>query len=386
MDTKVNSDVSSAVSTNASTHSDRLSDSRRLDALAMTDVMSPDTDEAHERCVRLASRILKAPVSLVSYVDSERQFFKAQCGLSGPFAEERGTPLTHSFCQYVVTSDQPLVVRDSREDPVLSHNAAVEDLGVVAYLGVPVHAPSGEVLGSFCVIDTVPREWTAEDLAALEDLVAMLEAELTLRQGAHEREILLQEMSHRIKNLFSLVSSMVRLERRRWDTPRELADSIIARVDALSVAHDMIVPVVEATKTGDGERANFGELLSKVLAPHTSEARITLTGDATTIGPKAVTYVTLAVHELATNAAKYGALSVDDGRLDLRWLADDKNLVLDWLETGHVWTEAALGGGGFGSQLLKISIEGQLNGTLTTEVADDKFTHRMTLPLERLEF
>ena len=81
-----------------------------------------------------------------------------------------------------------------------------------------------------------------------------------------------------------------------------------------------------------------------------------------------------------------GALSVDDGRLDLRWLADDKNLVLDWLETGHVWTEAALGGGGFGSQLLKISIEGQLNGTLTTEVADDKFTHRMTLPLERLEF
>lgn len=386
MDKKLTSDFTSAVTTTEAAHAEKLADSRRLDALVMTDVMTPDSDEAHERCVRLASRILKAPVSLVSYVDTERQFFKAQCGLSGKHAEERGTPLTHSFCQYVVTSDKPLVVRDSREDPILSQNAAVEDLNVVAYLGVPVHSPSGEVLGSFCVIDSSPREWTAEDLAALEDLVAMLEAELTLRQTGNEREILLQEMSHRIKNLFSLVSSMVRLERRRWDTARELADSVIARVDALSVAHEMIVPVVEATKTGDGERAHVGELLSKVLAPHTSDAKITLTGDATTIGPKAVTYVTLAVHELATNSAKYGALSVDDGRLDLRWLADEDNLVLDWLETGHVWTDTAIGGGGFGSQLLKISIEGQLNGALTTEVSEDQFAHRLTLPLERLEF
>ncbi|EBA08420.1 GAF domain-containing protein [Sagittula stellata] len=386
MDKKLTSDFTSAVTTTEAAHAEKLADSRRLDALVMTDVMTPDSDEAHERCVRLASRILKAPVSLVSYVDTERQFFKAQCGLSGKHAEERGTPLTHSFCQYVVTSDKPLVVRDSREDPILSQNAAVEDLNVVAYLGVPVHSPSGEVLGSFCVIDSSPREWTAEDLAALEDLVAMLESELTLRQTGNEREILLQEMSHRIKNLFSLVSSMVRLERRRWDTARELADSVIARVDALSVAHEMIVPVVEATKTGDGERAHVGELLSKVLAPHTSDAKITLTGDATTIGPKAVTYVTLAVHELATNSAKYGALSVDDGRLDLRWLADEDNLVLDWLETGHVWTDTAIGGGGFGSQLLKISIEGQLNGALTTEVSEDQFAHRLTLPLERLEF
>ncbi|MBP0483181.1 GAF domain-containing protein [Sagittula salina] len=364
-------------------HAEKLADPARLNALEMLGVMEDTTDPAHERSVRLAGRILQAPVSLVSYVDTERQFFKAQTGLCGPASEARGTPLTHSFCQYVASTGEPLMVNDAREDPLLADNGAVHDLNVVAYLGVPVRAPTGEVLGSFCVIDDSPRTWTQQDLDALNDLVAMLEAELALRHTVNEREIVLQEMNHRIRNLFSLINGMVRIDRRSASSAEALADSIARRLEALSAAHQMIVPVVDAQRHL-GIHAELRDLLEKLLLPYKSGGRLTLSGDKVNIGPKSVVYMTLAIHEIATNSAKYGALSVSDGRLDIRWWTKDGDLMLDWVETGHSWGETEVRGTGFGSRLLTISLEGQLEGALTTEAAEDSYRHRMRLPLARL--
>ena len=145
-------------------------DERRLDALRRTGLLDSAPDPTFDRLTRIASRVLHAPVALVSLVDRDRQFFKSCLGLPEPWGQERETPLSHSFCQHVVISRRPLVIRDAREHPDLRDSLAIPDLGVVAYLGVPLITRSGEALGSLCVIDNRPRDWTAEEIALVTEL------------------------------------------------------------------------------------------------------------------------------------------------------------------------------------------------------------------------
>ncbi|MFI7588494.1 GAF domain-containing protein [Spongisporangium articulatum] len=124
---------------------------------------------------------LESPVALVSLVDAEGQFFPGAVGLPEPMATERWTPLSHSFCQHVVTSQAPLVVGNAHDDPLVRHNGAVQDLGVIAYAGAPV-VLDGMVVGAVCAIDHRPRTWSAEQVARLGELAR--ECSLALGQLA----------------------------------------------------------------------------------------------------------------------------------------------------------------------------------------------------------
>jgi PAS domain S-box-containing protein len=139
-------------------------------------------EESFDRLTRLAARLVGAPVALVSMIDGQRQFFTSQYGLGEPWASARQTPLSHSFCQYVVASGERLVVEDARAHPLLAGNLAIDELGVAAYAGMPLRAAAGPVLGSFCVIDHRPRAWTPEELATLADLAASVVTEIELRR------------------------------------------------------------------------------------------------------------------------------------------------------------------------------------------------------------
>jgi diguanylate cyclase (GGDEF)-like protein len=114
-------------------------------------------------------------------VAGDRQGFAGLCGLPQPWADARGTPLSHSFCQHVVANAAPLVIEDAREDPVLRSNLAVRDLGVVAYAGFPIASPTGHVLGSLCAIDSSPRIWDADQLEAVADVASLVGSELERR-------------------------------------------------------------------------------------------------------------------------------------------------------------------------------------------------------------
>ena len=134
---------------------------------------------ALDRLADVASRVLAAPTSFVTLVDEDRQFFAGCIGLTKePWAADRATPLTHSFCQHAVAAREPLVVTDAREHPVLKQNLAIRDLDVVAYLGVPLISAEGHALGSFCVIDSKPRLWTTEQVKLMQDLAASVVTEL----------------------------------------------------------------------------------------------------------------------------------------------------------------------------------------------------------------
>ncbi len=370
-------------------HTIGLVDPARLDALRATGLMDSLPEQAFDRVVRLASQVTGVPVGLFSLVDGRRQFFKAKTGLTGADARIEGTPLSSSFCQYVVTSDSPLAVGDARAHPLLSENGAVAGLGVIAYLGTPIHAPGGQVIGSLCAIDTSPRDWTEAQLAALRDLAAIIETELALRNSMAERALISTELNHRIKNLFTIVSSMVRLSSRHHEDAGGMAADLEARVNALARAHQLIVPGMLADPADRGG-SGLEQLLKTLLAPYLADGqqgRVRFQGPAVVLGGQAATSLALAFHELATNSAKYGALGKDEARLDLDWHHRDGQLHLHWNElsapaSAPVSSNGA--SGGFGSQLLELTIEGQLRGRIETNPAAAGLRHAITIPVEAL--
>ncbi len=172
-----------------------------------------DVDTSYDRYARLVRRALNAPLALVSLVEANRQVFCGASGLAEPLDVVRETPLTHSFCQYVVADEAPLVISDAREDPRLHTNLAIRDLNVIAYAGWPLRDHTGTVIGSLCAIDHRPRAWTADELAALEDLAAACSSELAqraLRDLAAEEGRVARELSHRSRVLLALSEGLAR--------------------------------------------------------------------------------------------------------------------------------------------------------------------------------
>jgi len=192
--------------------------------LHATALLDSPPEEVFDRLTRLASEFLEAPVALVSLIDQDRQFFKSQVGLPEPVATGRQTPLSHSFCQHVVSTAAPLIVADARNHPFLRENLAVRDFRVVAYLGVPLKTPNGLALGSLCTMDAKPREWTEREVKILQDLAGsvMTEIELRLlakkyhtnyvelRQLEMQRDEMVQMLVHDLRN--PLTSLMLGLE------------------------------------------------------------------------------------------------------------------------------------------------------------------------------
>ena len=173
-----------------------LEDAVRLAAIDGTDIRTTARSAALLPIVRLAARVLGVPVAQINLLTAGAQVPVASSAPNDPEPDRWRVPvgLEASYCQYVVASGLPLVVGDAREDELLRDNLATTDAGIVAYAGVPLHAPdslgaehAGQILGSVCVVDFTPRSWSAEDLALLSDLSAVVTAELGIRADTAAR-------------------------------------------------------------------------------------------------------------------------------------------------------------------------------------------------------
>ncbi len=234
----------------------------RLAVLEATGVLDSPPEEAFDRLTRLAANTIDVPVALASFVDAHRQFFKSCMGvIAEPWHSARETPLTHSFCQHVVNSAEALIIEDAREHPLVKDNLAIPDLGVIAYAGVPILTPEGNVLGSFCVIDTQPRKWSEGEIATLTDLAGAVNTEIALRlelleQQKIERELViaketaeeaarskgefLANMSHEIRTPMNAIIGMTELvldtdlefeQREHLETVRSSADHLLVIIN-----------------------------------------------------------------------------------------------------------------------------------------------------------
>lgn len=165
--------------------------SQRREALARTGLLDAPAEPGLTRLATLAARVLDAPLCLITLVDDDRQFFAAQAGSPGSLHEARETPLSHSFCQHVVSDEHEIVIEDARSDPRVADNPAIDAYGVIAFAGVPLATPEGVVYGSVCVIDHEPRTWSERDLEHLRALAEAAASEIEVRALLAEREVAL---------------------------------------------------------------------------------------------------------------------------------------------------------------------------------------------------
>src|SRR5512138_2482851 len=164
---------------------DTIQDAERLAVLRRTSLLDTPPEEVFDRLTRLATTLLHVPVALVSLVDEDRQFFKSSAGLPEPLASARQTPLSHSFCKHVVASGEPLIVSDIRDSQFKDY-PSVFGIGEIAYTGIPLTTTEGFALGSFCVADAKPRQWTEEEIEILRNLASSVMTEIATRRLARE--------------------------------------------------------------------------------------------------------------------------------------------------------------------------------------------------------
>lgn len=188
-----------------------------------------------------------------------------------------------------------------------------------------------------------------------------------LKRIEQAKELLSQELSHRIKNIFAVVSALIALSARRFPEAKGFATAVRTRINALARAHEFVRPHTESSRPTVGSMTLHAFLtdLFKAYAGADGAGRVRLTGDDASFDDQAATSVALLFHELATNAAKYGALSTEGGWVDLDTRRTEERFVLSWTEHGGPPVEGEPERTGFGAQLATLSVEGQLGGRLT---------------------
>ena len=217
----------------------------------------------------------------------------------------------------------------------------------------------------------------------------MLQTEQRLKEALEQQEMLTKEMSHRVKNLFAVADGMIKVSARSAATPKDMGEILSGRLHALADANALVrrsfghaMASVQGTE--------LAEVVRKILRPHAGveklprEDRFNLDGPPISLGEHATNGFALVCHELATNAAKYGALTNDDGFVRVSWFESAEWLKVIWQERGGPVIESAPAKVGFGSTLAKHTIVGQFNGTLCYDWQPEGLTVSISVPIKVL--
>ena len=184
--------------------------------------------------------------------------------------------------------------------------------------------------------------------------------DITERKRAEERQSLLtREVDHRAKNALTLAQSIVRLT--RADDVKTYVDAVEGRINALARVHTIL-------SLSSWQGAEIGRLVAEEVAPYSAGGQIRSAGSEVQLQPATAQTLALALHELVTNSAKYGALSTLSGQLSIAWNAENDMLALTWIETGGPRVREPTSRG-FGTRSLIASVESQLGGKRAIRLA-----------------
>lgn len=154
---------------------------QRISALRRYNILDTAPETEFENTIGLVQSTFNVPMAAISFIDTDRQWFKASRGL-----EVTQTPRDIAFCDYTIRNDEPFVVSDAKSDERFEKNPFVTgEAGVQCYLGVPLKTPAGQNIGTLCVIGTEPREFSPEEAAALTGFGKLVVSQLELCQAAN---------------------------------------------------------------------------------------------------------------------------------------------------------------------------------------------------------
>jgi two-component sensor histidine kinase len=297
----------------------------RIEALQRYEILDTPPEEAFDRITGLAARIFGTPISLVSLLDERRQWFKSRHGLTSEW-----TSRDVAFCAYTILGDAPMVVQDAVEDPRFAANPLVTgELGVRFYAGAPLRTSEGHALGTLCVIDQKPRhDFDAGDRAMLRDLADLVMVQLESRHAVRalrreveerlrvedqlrglvaEKEVLMRETHHRVKNNMQSVVAMLEVERARLAPMPEAAARLEAlgqRIVVLGRIHEQLYA------SGQFDRIDVPRQLRRLaedMAEVERDRRISIAVEADDLacGIETAVPLGLIVNELLVNSLKH---------------------------------------------------------------------------------
>lgn len=293
-------------------------------------------------------------------------------GLVGTAHESTGR---HSQGGYALASGGPVIVTDLKSETRFEAPALLRDHGVNSGVSVPIAGRDGRAYGVVGAHTARRRRFGENDVAFLTAIANLLAGAIHRRQSDQRHELMIRELRHRSGNLFAQLLALFSQTARNSRNVAELATKYQARVLALASAHRLI--------TEAGWRSmSLGDLLRVLLSPYLD--RVTLEGPDVFLEPDHSFALSSAVHELATNAGKYGSLSGPAGRLAVSWTVSrtEQGLTLElaWKERGgprpkrgrHI---------GFGSRLIGMVIERQLGGEIHRTFSPEGLDARLVVPL-----
>lgn len=174
-------------------------ETERVKALNSYEILDSDPEEAFDALTRLASYICETPISLVSLIDSQRQWFKSKLGLELP-----ETPRDISFCQYAIMQDDVFEVKDATQNEIFKDNPMVTgEPSIRFYAGAPLVNSEGYSLGTLCIIDTVPKNLSERQKDALLTLAREVVSHLELRRA----KLKLEDEKNKLENLLKLANA-----------------------------------------------------------------------------------------------------------------------------------------------------------------------------------
>lgn len=303
-----------------------MTEHRRTDSSRDTDP-GPLDQRPLDHYARLIRRFVEVPVALVTVVEPDRQVFFGAHGLPQPYATAGHTPLSHSFCRYVVADRAPLVVADARKDARLALSPAITDLRAIAYAGWPLTDVDGTAIGSLCAIDHEPRDWNADELGVLRDLAWACSVELARarqpvrgpepRATTHSRrfeEDLVATVSHELRTPLTSIVGHLELLADELEQPSAAVTQAMATI--ARNAHRLQTRIAELLDTAERRRALDSELVD--LASVAAQTFATFAEQAARAGIRLVVdtphpqlavvdlhRMEQAVENLVSNALKY---------------------------------------------------------------------------------
>jgi two-component sensor histidine kinase len=345
--------------------------------------MADRPTEIIPRLVALAMEICDGVSAGVSVLDPETNRFR-WLGVQGALAAMQGVTVPRQNSPAGICMDiggPVLMAQPGRAFGWMQGGA----LPVSELLLVPLQSKGAAPLGTLWVIAKEAGHFDSGHARSMSDLATfaaialrMIQSEERLSQALSIQETLAEEMNHRVKNVFALAESMVRLSARSAVSKEDLAVKLIGRLHALADAHALVRRRFDQMPW---EGADFCEILTRILLPH-DEGRSVIRGPTLCVGERAATSLALLFHELATNAAKYGSLSIDQGAVEIEWDADEKDIRLQWQETGGPATKPPERQGN-GVRLVNATIQ-QLGGKIEYDWRPEGLIARLRLPIASL--
>lgn len=390
----------------------RLTDPSRLQAIRDTGLMDTPQEEAFDRLARLAAQLLNVPLTIMSLVDSERQFFKADFGLPSPFRETRTLPIDASLCRYTLEGES-IISSNANADPFLKLHPSTGPWGIVAVIVLPLINPDGHVLGTFCCIQPTVREWTEQDLTVMKELTASIMTEINLRDQIRKlkaeqnlRDTFVAALTHDLRTpLTASKLSVQLLGRRHAELPG--VQSSVARVSAsLDRAERMLQNLLDASRIKAGTpvglemqecdlHAVVVQTLDELTAVYPERFVLQAEGEfkmrADPLGLRRI------VENLASNAAKYGApgtpieIRLDQDAYEVKLqvrnqgtpiAAEDLQTIFEPFHRTRSATESAEKGWGLGLPLVRGLAEAHGGKTTVTSRAGEGTCFTVTLPLD----